>query len=83
MARAMRASTFLKPNAMRVRSLILVLVDSIRALERPWCSVASMLVRWRTILRARSTKLGMRQRRAQESHRSRASLPSWPLTAKT
>lgn len=36
MARAMRASTFLKPNAMRVMSRILVLTDSMRALDSRW-----------------------------------------------
>ena len=36
-----------------------------------------------TILRASSTKAGMRERRAQDSHLSRACLPASPLTANT
>jgi hypothetical protein len=35
MARAMSGSGLWKPSAMRVRSRVLVLVDSTRALERP------------------------------------------------
>ena len=40
MARAIRASAERKPKAMRVSSRILVLTDSISALDRPWSSVA-------------------------------------------
>ena len=42
MARAMRASGERNPNAMRVRSRILVLTDSISPLDRPWSRAASM-----------------------------------------
>lgn len=41
-ARAMSASADLKPNAIRVMSLIFVFVDSMRALERP-CSIAARI----------------------------------------
>ena len=81
MARAMRASGERNPKAMRVRSRILVLVDSISPLDRPWSKVASMAARCLTILRCSSTKAGMRQRRAQLVQASSASLPASPLTA--
>jgi hypothetical protein len=42
-----------------------------------------MAWRCRTMRLANSTNTGMRQRRAQEIHRSRACLPSSPLTEKT
>ena len=45
-ARAIRASGERNPNAMRVRSRILVLVDSISPLDRPWSKVASMAARF-------------------------------------
>ena len=45
MARAMSASGERNPNAIRVRSRILVLVDSISPWERPWSRAASMA--WR------------------------------------
>lgn len=83
MARAIRASGERKPNAMRVISRILVLTDSIRALDRPWSRVASMRARTAVMRRARLTKAGIRQRRAQDSHRSSACLPASPLTWKT
>ena len=49
MARAMRASGERNPNAMRVRSRILVLVDSISPWDRPWSRAASMASRCRTM----------------------------------
>jgi hypothetical protein len=39
MARAISASAERKPKARRVSSRILVLTDSIKALDRPWSSV--------------------------------------------
>ena len=69
------------PNAMRVRSRILVLVESISPWERPWSRAASMASRWRTKRRARSTNTGMRQRRAQQSIGPGRACRS-PLTAK-
>ena len=42
MARAMRASGDLNPNAMRVMSRILVLTDSVRPLDSP-CSIAARI----------------------------------------
>ena len=83
MARAISASGERKPNAMRVRSRILVLVDSMSPWERPCSRAASMAWRWRTMRPASSTNTGIRQRRAQEIHRSRACLPSSPLTENT
>ena len=71
------------PNAMRVRSRILVFVDSIRPCERPVSSAASIAARCVAILRWRWTNAGIRERRAQIVHRSSASLPSSPLTANT
>jgi hypothetical protein len=60
MARAMSASGDLNPNATRCSSLILVFVDSIRALDRVWVSAASIAARWVRILRSSATKVGMR-----------------------
>ena len=51
MARAMRGWGPWKPNAIRVMRRILVLVDSIRALDSPVSLEASMAVRWSMILR--------------------------------
>ena len=62
------------PNAMRVSSRILVLVDSTSAWERPVSSAASMASRWVAILRWRCTKDGIRERRAQLVHWSSARL---------
>ncbi len=56
-----------------------MLVDSMRALDRLCSRVASMLARCLTMVRARVTKAGMRQRQAQLIHRWRASLPASPL----
>ena len=56
MAREIRALVSLNPTAMRIRSLILVLVDSIRALDRSCSSMFSIEGRCLRILRARSTK---------------------------
>ncbi|COX94631.1 Uncharacterised protein [Mycobacterium tuberculosis] len=83
MARAMRACGERNPNAIRVSRRILVLVDSIRPWDRPWSRAASMATRWRLMRAASSTNTGMRQRWAQEIHRSRACLPSSPLTENT
>lgn len=63
MARAMSASGERNPNAIRVRSRILVLVDSISPCDRPWSRAASMAWRCRTMRPASSTNTGMRQRR--------------------
>lgn len=72
MARAMRASGDVNPNAMRVMSLILVFIDSTRSLERP-CSIAARIAaRWLTMLFCSFTNAGIRQRRAQATHLSRA-----------
>ena len=76
MASAMSASGERNPNAIRVSRRILVLVDSISPWDRPWSRAASMAWRCRTMRPANSTNTGMRQRRAQEIHRSRACLPS-------
>ena len=73
MARAMRASAEWNPNATRVSSRILVLVDSMSPLDRPWSSVALIVRRMAGDPVGRSTKAGMRQRRAQHSQRSSAS----------
>ena len=43
----------------------------------------SIATRCFTILRASSTKAGIRDRRAHDNHRSRACLPASPLTANT
>lgn len=79
MTKAMSGLGPWKPNAMRVRRRILALVDSINPLDSPESIMASMAARWSTTLRDSSTKAGIRQRRAQDSHRLRASLPSSPL----
>ena len=42
MVRAISGSADLKPNATRVMSLVLVLVDSMSVLERP-CSIAARI----------------------------------------
>ena len=65
MARAMRGSAPWKPKATRVMRRILVLVDSISALDSPESRVASIAARCLTMRRCSSTKAGMRQRRAQ------------------
>ena len=83
MARAISASGERNPNAIRASSRILVLTDSISPWDRPWSRAASMAWRCLTMRRASSTNTGMRQRRAQEIHRSRACLPSSPLTENT
>ena len=69
----MRASGDLDPNAILVISRILVLVDSIRPLDR-LCSIAArILARCLTMLFCSFTNDGIRQRRAQLIHRWRAS----------
>ena len=74
MARAMSASGERNPYATRVMSRILVLTDSMRPLESP-CSIAARIRSWYfTIERWSFTKAGMRHRRAQEIHRSSASM---------
>ena len=79
----MRGSGPWNPNAIRVRSRILVLVDSMSPWERPCSRLALMASRWFVILLARWMNDSSCDRRAHESHRSRASLPSGPLAAKT
>lgn len=76
MAMAVRASADLKPNAILVISRILVLVDSINALDR-LCSIAARIrARCLTMLLCSFTNAGMRQRRAQLIQRSRVSAAS-------
>ena len=72
------------PNAMRVSSRILVLVDSTSALGEAGVEggVDRGAVGDDAALRG-ATNAGMRERRAQAIHRSSAILPSSPLTANT
>jgi len=73
MARAIRASGDLKPNAILVISRIFVLVDSISPLDS-WCSIAAKILgRCLTMLFWSFTNAGIRQRLAQLTHRSNAS----------
>ena len=72
-----------EPKAIRVMSRILVLADSIRALDRPQSKVASISARYRLRLRPGATNASRRDRCAQASHLPGASLPSSPLTLKT
>ena len=76
---AMSAWGEAKPNATRVRTPILVLVDSTRALEVPERRAASMGTRWRRILRPSSTEAGIWQRAAQASQWPSRAIPSSPL----
>ncbi len=63
MARAIKGSGVANPNAIRVMSLILVLTDSIRPLDRPY-SIAARIESWCfTIRRCRATNASIRQRR--------------------
>jgi hypothetical protein len=62
--RAVRCSGRRNPNAMRVRTRRLVLVDSTMALDRLLRSPARMPGRFRRTRRARSTKAGSRERAA-------------------
>ena len=78
MARAIRAWGERNPKAILVSSRILVLTDSMSALDRPCSRAAWILSRTAVMRLARWTKAGMRQRRAQDSHRSRADLPASP-----
>ena len=64
-ARATRGWYPWNPNAMRVRSRILVFVDSMRPWDRPVSSAASIAGRCVAIRRWRCTNAGMRERRAQ------------------
>ena len=82
-ARATSGSYPWNPNAMRVRSLILVFVDSTSPWERPVSSATSIASRWVAMRRWSCTNAGIRDRRAQLAHRSSACLPSSPLTANT
>ena len=68
MARAMRDWVLAKPKAVRVMWRIFVLVDSIRALDRPCSRVASMLARCCLMFLARRVNSGIRQRSAQDGH---------------
>ena len=72
MASAMTGSGPWKPNATRVSSRILVLVDSMSALDRPHSRVASIAARLAVMRCASSMNAGSRDRRAQPSHWSRA-----------
>lgn len=71
------------PRAILVTSLVLVLVDSIGAFDRPCSRVAMIVARWRRVRRTRSMNAGMRQRLARLHHRSSASMPAWPLNTTT
>ena len=72
----MSGSGDLKPNATLVMSRILVLTDSMRPFDGP-CSIAARIeALCLTIRRCRSTKVGMRQRRAQPIQASSASTAS-------
>ena len=62
MASAMSASAEWNPNAIRCSSLILVLVDSISALDSSWVSAARIAGRCLRIRRPSATKAGIRQR---------------------
>ena len=66
----MSASGDLKPNAMRVMSLILVFIDSTRPLERPCSIQARIAARWLTIVFCSFTNAAIRQRRAQPTSRA-------------
>lgn len=83
MARVMRAGADRKPKVMRVSSRILVLTDSISALDRRCSSAAWILSRTAAGEAGEADEAGMRQRRVQDSHRSRAVLPASPLAMKT
>ena len=83
MASAMRAGADRKPKAILVSSRILVLTDSMSALDRPCSSAAWILSRTVVMRRERRTKAGMRQRRAQDSQRASAVLPASPLAMNT
>src|SRR6185437_9520068 len=76
MARAMMAWAAWKPNARRMMSRIVVLVDSIRALDSVLMMAAMMASRSRVMLRASLTNWGSRPRQAQLIQRSRASIAS-------
>jgi hypothetical protein len=76
----MRAAALWNPNAILVRTRILVFTDSIRPLLSPWSRVAWMLGRCLRIFFPSSVNSGMRQRAAQDSQRVRACLPSSPLS---
>src|SRR5664279_288539 len=83
-ARAMRASGDLKPNAILVIRRTFVLVDSIRPFDK-LCSIAArILALCLTMLLDSFTNEGIRQRRAQLIHRSRASTAaSWGIVKTT
>ena len=75
-ARAMRAWAEWNPKAMRVIRRVLVLVDSTSPFDRS-CSIAARIrARCLTMLFCSYTKAGIRHRRAQLIHRSRASTAS-------
>lgn len=56
---------------------------SMRAVERPWASAASIPARCLVIDPASFTNEGMRQRRAHFNHRSSRAMPAAPLRANT
>ena len=58
MASAIRASGERRPNAILVSNRILVLTDSISALDRPWSSVAWILPRIAVISAGRNNDYG-------------------------
>jgi hypothetical protein len=66
-----------EPKAMRVRSRILVVTDSVRPLDKP-CSIAARIDGvCATMLFCSLTNAGMRHRRAQLTQRTIASRASW------
>src|SRR5829696_8366189 len=71
------------PNATRVSSRILVLVDSTSPLDSPSVSAAWMLDRWAVIVLASFTNAGMRQRLAHPSHASSSTVARTPLSLNT
>jgi len=73
----MRAWGDLNPNAIRVIRRILVLVDSIRPLDR-LCSIAAKILAWCfTMLLCSFTNAGIRHRRAQPIYFSGAWTALW------
>jgi hypothetical protein len=82
-ASAMRAGADRNPKAILVSSRILVLTDSMSALGRLCSRAAWILSRSAVMRRARRTKAGMRQRRAQDGQRASAVFPAWPLAMNT
>ena len=75
-ARLIKASGDLNPNATRVINLILVFMDSTRPLLNPCSIEARMESRCLTMLFWSFTNDGIRERRAQPTHLSKATTAS-------